>query len=273
MGSALASSLVAAGHRVLAYDVAGPERTPAGAVTAASVAEVAAEARIVVLSLPDFAAAKEVVQQLIRIRERRTTRVVDTSTVGVRAAHLLAGLSAAGDILYVEAPVSGGVAGARARTLTVMCAGRDDAIADVQPVLTAISDQIHRVPGPHGSAQALKLLNNFLSATALAATSEAIAFGLSAGLDMKTMLDVLNVSSGRSAATMDKFPEHILTQRYASGFANSLMAKDLQLYLKAATESGAPTPIGSLTTEIWQDFAGKDPGADFTRIFPFIDGE
>ena len=80
-------------------------------------------------------------------------------------------------------------------------------------------------------AQALKLANNFLSATALAATSEAVAFGLSVGLEMGVMLDVLNVSSGQSAATTDKFPNHVLTGRYAAGFTNTLMAKDLQLYL------------------------------------------
>ena len=87
---------------------------------------------------------------------------------------------AAGGVGYVEAPVSGGVSGARARTLTVMCAGPQDAIDAATPVLAALSDRVLRIPGPPGSAQALKLANNFLSATALAATSEAIAFGLTA---------------------------------------------------------------------------------------------
>ena len=88
--------------------------------------------------------------------------------------------------------------------------------------------------------QALKLLNNFLSATALAATSEAIAFGRSVGLDMGTMLEVLNASSGQSVATSDKFPNHVLTGTYAAGFANSLMAKDVRLYLEAVRDPGRP---------------------------------
>jgi 3-hydroxyisobutyrate dehydrogenase-like beta-hydroxyacid dehydrogenase len=281
MGSALASNVVAAGLDVIAYDLAfetafetaGPERTPEGAETAASLEAIAARAEIVVFSLPDFKATHEVANRLRMATERRTTHVIDTSTIGPNGARLTAAMLAADSIRYLEAPVSGGVSGARARTLTVMCAGEDAAIDFAAPVLAALSDRVIRVDGPRGSAQALKLLNNFLSATALAATSEAMAFGLSAGLDMRTMLDVLNVSSGRSAATQDKFPEHVLTARYASGFANSLMAKDLQLYIAAATEAGTSTRLGWHTADIWQNFADDEPGADFTRIFPYLDGE
>jgi 3-hydroxyisobutyrate dehydrogenase-like beta-hydroxyacid dehydrogenase len=120
-------------------------------------------------------------------------------------------------------------------------------------------------------AQALKLANNFLSATALAATSEAVAFGLSAGLDMGTILEVIDASSGRSAATSDKFPNHVLTGRYAAGFTNSLMSKDLKLYLGAVESLGAPSVMGRLTESVWERFARKEPGADFTRIYPFVE--
>jgi 3-hydroxyisobutyrate dehydrogenase-like beta-hydroxyacid dehydrogenase len=160
------------------------------------------------------------------------------------------------------------VAGARARTLAVMYAAAEDVCAWVEPVLAGLSDNRRRVGARPGMAQALKLANNFLSATALAATSEAIAFGLSAGLDMGTMLGVLNASSGRSAATEDKFPQHVLTGRYASGFTNSLMAKDVRLYLDAA---GA-APIGAATVSVWERFAVAEPGVDFTRIYPFVEG-
>ncbi len=121
-------------------------------------------------------------------------------------------------------------------------------------------------------AQALKLANNFLSATALAATSEAVAFGLSVGLDMATMLEVIDASSGQSAATSDKFPNHVLTGRYAAGFANSLMSKDLKLYLGAVEALGAPSVLGRVTESVWGRFATAEPGADFTRIFPFVEG-
>jgi 3-hydroxyisobutyrate dehydrogenase-like beta-hydroxyacid dehydrogenase len=113
----------------------------------------------------------------------------------------------------------------------------------------------------------MKLANNFLAATALAATSEAVAFGLTAGLDMGTMLEVLNVSSGQSSATRDKFPNQVLTGRYAAGFTNTLMAKDVRLYLRAVEEAAGTPAIGELIASVWDRFADAEPGADFTRIF------
>ena len=119
-------------------------------------------------------------------------------------------------------------------------------------------------------AQAMKLANNFLSATALAATSEALAFGRAVGLDPATMIDVLNTSSGRSAASEDKFPAEVLTGRYSSGFASALMAKDVRLYLDEVAEADTAADLGAVTAGIWRRFAAADPAADFTRIFPFV---
>ena len=272
MGGALASNLLRAGHAVVAHDAAGRARTPEGATYVPSVAGVAQGADVVVLSLPDGAASEQVARELIAAGEdRRTTHVVETSTVGVDAAQAIAELLAGAGVAYVDAPVSGGVAGARARTLAVIYAGPDDACAHVEPVLAGLSDRRHRVGDRAGLAQALKLANNFLSATTLAATSEAIAFGRSVGLDMATMLDVLDGASGRSAATSDKFPEHVLTERYASGFANGLMAKDVRLYLRSVEERGGPATVGAVTASLWERFATAEPGADFTRIFPFVE--
>jgi 3-hydroxyisobutyrate dehydrogenase-like beta-hydroxyacid dehydrogenase len=272
MGSALATNLVQAGFDVVAHDLAGPGRAPAGSRFAASVAEVAAASDVVVLCLPDGPASRKVADAIAAVppADLRTTHVVDTSTVGVDAAREVAGTLAAAGVAHVDAAVSGGVDGARARTLTVMYAGPDAACARVEPVLAGLSDRCRRVGDRPGLAQALKLANNFLSATALAATSEAVAFGLSVGLDMATMLDVLGTSSGRNTATDDKFPRHVLTGRYASGFANTLMAKDLRLYLQAVEERSGPAAVGALTAAIWERFAAAEPGADFTLIYPFV---
>jgi 3-hydroxyisobutyrate dehydrogenase-like beta-hydroxyacid dehydrogenase len=272
MGSALATNLVGSGFDVVTHDVAGADRSPDGARFTSDLAEVARTSDIVVLSLPDGTVSSQVASDLAAVADRRTTHVVDTSTVGVTAARAIDAVLAGVGIAYVDAPVSGGVAGARARTLTVMYAGTDAACAAVEPVLAGLSDRRRRVGDRPGMAQALKLANNFLSATALAATSEAIAFGRSVGLDMAVMLDVLNGSSGQSAATTDKFPNHVLTGRYASGFANSLMSKDVQLYLRAVGEQGGPAALGQVTASVWERFAAADPGADFTRIFPFVAG-
>jgi 3-hydroxyisobutyrate dehydrogenase-like beta-hydroxyacid dehydrogenase len=154
-----------------------------------------------------------------------------------------------------------------------MYAGREAVCNVVEPVLAGLSDRRRRVGEVPGLGQALKLANNFLSAVALAATSEAVAFGVEVGLDMELMLQVLNASSGQSQATTDKFPHHVVTGRYAAGFANTLMAKDLRLYLDAATEQrGAAGVLGPATASLWQRFADAEPGADFTRIYPFLEG-
>lgn len=270
MGSALASNLVRSGYEVLGHDVLGPDRTPEGVTFLPDLAEVARRTELVVLSLPNGTACEQVAREIIAVADRGITHVVDTSTIGLRAAETVAALLAEGGVALVDAPVSGGVAGARARTLVVMYAGSDNACSCVAPVLAGLSDRRHRVGDRPGLAQAMKLANNFLSATSLAATSEAIAFGQSCGLEMGTMLRVLNDASGRSAATSDKFPDHVLTSRYAAGFTNSLMEKDVQLYLRTVEEIGGPTSIAEVTASLWERFAAAEPGADFTRIFPFI---
>ena len=271
MGSVLAGNLVASGHEVLTHDVAGSERSPDGA-TFLSLDEVARRADVVVLSLPDGSASEQVAEALAAASGRRITNIVDTSTIGVTAARAVDELLAAVRIGYVDAPVSGGVAGALARTLSVMYAGTDEVCTEVEPVLAGLSDRRRRVGDRPGMAQALKLANNFLSATALAATSEAVAFGLSVGLDMATMLEVLNASSGQSGATSDKFPTHVLTGRYAAGFTNLLMAKDLRLFVGAVEAQGAPSALAPSTISVWERFAEAEPGADFTRIYPFLAG-
>ncbi|MFI7361330.1 NAD(P)-dependent oxidoreductase [Streptomyces sp. NPDC050149] len=268
MGGVLASNLVSAGFEVVAHDAAGAARTPVGARWAPTLKDVALAADVVVLSLPDGGVCAPVVRELDETRDRRVTHVVDTSTVGVVAARHMAAL----EVAYIDAPVSGGISGARERTLMVMYAGTDEACAHVEPVLAGLSDRRRRVGDRAGQAQAVKLANNFLSATALAATSEAVAFGQAAGLDMAVMLEVLNASSGRSGATADKFPAEVLTGRYASGFSNTLMAKDMRLYLREVAELGGANAMATAARAVWEAFATVEPGADFTRVYPFTAG-
>jgi 3-hydroxyisobutyrate dehydrogenase len=225
-----------------------------------------------VLSLPDGYVSEEVCRALAALDDRRAAHVVDTSTTGLDSARTIGALLDEAGIGYLDAPVSGGPAGARARTLTVMFAGSDDTCAAVEPVLAGLSDRRIRVGAQPGMAQAVKLANNFLSATALLATSEAVAFGRSVGLDMGTMLAVLNSSSGQNTATSDKFPNHVLNGRFASGFTNSLMSKDLSLYLAALEAQGSPSVLGAVTAEVWERFTEVEPGSDFTRIYPFVEG-
>jgi 3-hydroxyisobutyrate dehydrogenase-like beta-hydroxyacid dehydrogenase len=273
MGRVLAANLVDSGFEVISNDVTGPGHNPPGAMFVPTVEELARRSDVVVCSLPDGGASEQVATAIAGVENRRTVSVIDTSTIGVHAARLIDELLSTAGIGYVDAPVSGGVAGARARTLSVMYAGPSSVCDAVEPVLAGLSDQRRRVGERPGLAQALKLANNFLSAVALAATSEAVSFGVSVGLDMEVVLDVLNASSGRSQATADKFPNHVLTGRYGAGFANTLMAKDLRLYLEAAgARPDSPRTIGAVTTSVWERFAEAEPGADFTRIYPFLAG-
>jgi 3-hydroxyisobutyrate dehydrogenase-like beta-hydroxyacid dehydrogenase len=273
MGRVLAANLVASGFEVLSHDVAGAAHSPPGATFVTTVEELARGTDVIVCSLPDGAASEQVAAAIARAEGRRTASVVDTSTVGVAAARSVDGLLSAAGIGFVDAPVSGGVAGARARTLSVMYAGPAPVCASVEPVLAGLSDRRRRVGEEAGLGQALKLANNFLSAVALAATSEAVSFSVSMGLDIEVVLEVLNASSGQSQATTDKFPNHVLTGRYSAGFANTLMAKDLRLYLEAvAARSDASGTIGAVTASVWERFADAEPGADFTRIYPFLAG-
>lgn len=273
MGTPLAANLVGAGFDVVTYDAKSDEHNPEGARFLGSTAEVAAAADVIVLSLPDGKVSTIVTGEIGSAANRRAAYVIDTSTIGVPYSQAIGAALAEAGIGFVDAAVSGGPAGARARTLSVMYAGADEAVEAVSGVLAGLSDRLFRVGDRAGLAQAIKLANNFLSATYLMAGSEAIKFCTSLGVDMATMLEVLNASSGQSAATLDKFPNHVLTQKYASGFANNLMSKDVNLYLEAVRAAEGPSAQGELTASVWAKFAADDPCVDFTRIYRFVAGE
>jgi 3-hydroxyisobutyrate dehydrogenase-like beta-hydroxyacid dehydrogenase len=148
-----------------------------------------------------------------------------------------------------------------------MMVGVDAAsFARLRPLLEVVARNCFHVGDAAGQGQAMKLLNNFVAATALAATSEAAVFGSRLGLDLRQMIDVLNVSSGRTTASSDKFPRSVIPGTYDFGFAGTLMAKDVALYLEAATADGAPRQIGECVAGVWRQFTAAHPDADFTFI-------
>jgi 3-hydroxyisobutyrate dehydrogenase len=270
MGAELARNLIERDHDVVAFDVAGPERCPSGAAFGADATDIARRCDVVLLSLPDGSVSRRVADELAAAEGRIVRHVIDTSTIGPTAAQEVEQLLAEVGVGYLDAPVSGGAAGAQARTLVVMYAGSDEVCAAVEQVLADLSDRRFHVGPRAGMAQALKLANNFLSATALVATSEAVAFAVAAGVDMRTALDVINTASGQSAASSDKFVNHVLPDRYASGFLNTLMSKDLDLYVRSTAEAGTTSRLATLSAQVWREFADVEPHADFTRIYPFV---
>ena len=274
MGSVLAQNLVLRGHDVVTHDTAGPARNPEGARFTHSLDDVGRGAEVVVLSLPDGFASGEVCRSLAAVAGQWRSRTSSTRrrpvwTPPAPPAH--SSRRPASATSTHRCRVRSSRRGSAAHADEVMFAAPDDDCAAVEPVLSGLSDRRIRVGAHPGMAQAAKLANNFLSASALAATSEAVAFGRSVGLDMGTMLDVLNASSGQNTATSDKFPNHVLNGRFASGFTNSLMSKDLRLYLGAVEAQGAPSALGPVTAAVWERFAEAEPGADFTRIYPFVE--
>lgn len=267
MGGPMSARLVAAGYRLIGLDAAGTqERLPKGAEAAASISDMAQRTGTIFLSLPDGPASLDVCRQIAQTDKALTHTVVDLSTIGIAAAQQCADVLESAGISYVDAPVSGGVAGATSGSLALMAGASAETWTEVEPMLAVLAKNRFRVGDTPGQGQAMKLLNNYVSAAALAATCEAAVFGARLGLDPTMMIEVLNVSSGRSAASEDKFPSSIVPGTYDYGFTGALMTKDVTLYLENAVDAGVPHDLASATTAVWQEFNAAHPEADFTYI-------
>jgi 3-hydroxyisobutyrate dehydrogenase len=270
MGGPMAGRLLDAGLALAVYDTnaASVQALVAkGATACASAVEVANATDTIFLSLP----TPEIVQQVATAPDgllagTRVKRVVDLSTIGPRVARQVSSALAARDILYVDAPVSGGVGGARAGTLAVMAACPQADYDALLPVLKHFGPVFY-LGSEAGLGQSMKLANNLMSAAAVAITSEALAMGVKAGLDPKVMLDVINAGSGRNTASADKFPRAVLTGTFDIGFAARLAYKDVRLCVDEAEAIGVPMVVGSAVREmlvITHALCGED--ADFTHI-------
>lgn len=271
IGSHLAVALADSGHKLAVYDTDAARMQPLiehGAVGCSSPAEVASSAPSVMVSLPTPAVVREVVcgeNGLVHGGAMQT--FIDLSTTGVHVAGELATLLSERGIAYLDAPVSGGVAGAKARTLAVFAAAEPEVFARHRGLLEAFSSTIVVVGEEPGQGQLAKLLNNVLSATAMAITAEAMTIGTRAGLDPQALLEAFNSGTGRNTATEVKFPAHVITRRFASGFRIELMLKDLRLARDAAAAQGLPMLLGNTVEQLWSlgaTIAGE--GADQTEL-------
>jgi 3-hydroxyisobutyrate dehydrogenase-like beta-hydroxyacid dehydrogenase len=270
MGGPMARRLLAAGDGLVVHDVraeAMAALVAVGAEDARSPAEVAERAEVVLVSLPTPEVVREVAlgaDGLIRGRALRT--YVDLSTTGQAVAAEVAAALGERGIATLDAPVSGGVRGAVEGTLAVMAAGPAPALERVRAQLE-IFGRVFQVGERPGLGQLMKLANNFLSATAIVATAEAVVLGVKGGLDPATMLDVINASTGRNTASADKFPRQVLTGKYGAGFTIGLLTKDLGLCAAAAVALGVPMPVAAEIYAQWQRaLAEQGADADITRI-------
>jgi 3-hydroxyisobutyrate dehydrogenase-like beta-hydroxyacid dehydrogenase len=264
MGFPMARRLIQANHRVVAFDTRAEALNKVaelGAQPASSPKEVADHAETVMASLPSPQVALDVATGANGVIEgSRVKRYVDLSTVGTQTAVQIHGLLAGRNIAAVDSPVSGGVTGAENGTLAVMVSGPRTEFDLLKPVLDTIGRPLYIGPKP-GSAQTMKLANNILAATVLAATSEVVVMGVKSGLDPAVMIDVLNAGSGATSASRDKFPRAILPRTFDYGFATGLMVKDVRLYLDEAKALGVPVEVADVIGRLWET-AMHEEGAD-----------
>ncbi len=269
MGLPMAANLVAAGRELVVHDVrAAAVRLLGNKVRiAASPAEVASLAETVLVSLPRPEIVQEVVFGANGIASGAKRKIfVDLSTTGPRMAQSIAAELKKQGVVALDAPVSGGVAGAKKATLAVMLSGPKAAAERVMPMLAAIG-KVFYVGAEPGMGQVMKLINNLLSGTAQAATAEAIVMGVKFGLDPKIMIDVLNAGTGRNTATEAKFPNDILNRRFQGGFALGLMVKDLKLAIETAESLHVPMWVGEAVKQLWLQAEGQGgPDQDSTEL-------
>ncbi|WNG82432.1 NAD(P)-dependent oxidoreductase [Mycobacterium sp. ITM-2016-00316] len=275
MGFPMALRLVQAGHTVVAFDARSEvtgQLVSLGAQAASSPHDVADRADTVLASLPSPQASLDVATGVDGlIHGSRVKRFVDLSTVGARMAARIAGALAQRGIAQIDSPVSGGVIGARNGTLAMMVSGP---IAEVESVRFALETlgRIFVVGEQSGSAQTMKLANNLLAATTLAATSEAVVMGVKAGLDPAVMIEVFNAGSGATHASRDKFPQAILPRSFDYGFATGLMVKDVRLCVEEAKAAGLSLEIAEAVERLWEVVL-RETGADsdFTSVIKPIE--
>jgi len=275
MGNPIARHLIAKGHELIVFDPSEAAMTAmvqAGAQAASDILEVVNRAPVVFTSLPTPAVFTTVALGDGGVKDGKAVKImIDLSTVGSRATKAAAAGLLARGIDLVDAPVSGGAAGAQKGTLAVMVAGRPQAVEQIKELLEAFG-KLFMVGPDAGQAQLLKLLNNMLSSTAFAITSEAYVAGVKGGLDPQVMMAAINAGSGRSGASQDKFMKQVLPRTFDFGFPISSVCKDIGLAIEECEALGVPMFVGNTVRQLW-NFAGLQDGMarDMTELVTSIE--
>ena len=272
MGAPMAANLAAASHEVTGFDTA--DVSIDGVTMAASAAEAAAGRDVVITMLPNGAILRAVADEIIPAMSKGAA-LVDCSTVDVESARAVADQAAAAGLLSVDAPVSGGVGGATAGTLTFMAGGSAEAFAKAEPLFEIMGQKAVHC-GAAGAGQAAKICNNMILGVTMIATCEAFALADKLGLDRQKMFDVVSTSSGYSWS-MNAYcpapgvgPQSPADNGYKPGFATELMLKDLRLSQQAAEAVDADTPMGQAAAALYEQFVEAEggKGMDFSAMLP-----
>jgi 3-hydroxyisobutyrate dehydrogenase len=280
MGGPMAANLVKAQHQVVGFDLAPASCTQAeadGIAIAASAREAVAEAEVIITMLP---AGRHVLSVWADILPaiRPGALVIDSSTIDVESARKAHALAAEHSLLSLDAPVSGGVGGAKGATLTFMAGGTPEAFARAEPILQQMGRKVVHC-GDAGAGQAAKICNNMILGISMIGVAEAFVLAEKLGLSHQALFDVASTSSGQcwSLTTYCPVPGPVPTSPanngYKPGFAAALMLKDLKLAQEAALGSGAVTPLGAEAAQLYALYNGMDHGGDdFSGIITFLRG-
>ncbi len=272
MGSPMAKNLTASGHEVLGFDITSP--CPDGVTQVTNVAAVAAGANVVITMLPNGTIAKSVAAEVLSAMAQGSV-LLDCSTIDVASAREIAQMADSRGVEFLDAPVSGGVAGAVAGSLTFMVGGSDRAFGKARSLFDVMGQKAVHC-GPAGNGQAAKICNNMILGITMIGTCEAFALADKLGLHRQAMFDVVSTSSGYSWS-MNAYcpapgigPSSPADNDYLPGFAAELMLKDLRLSQQAATDADADTPMGAAATALYEAFVEHEDGAgrDFSAMLP-----
>jgi 3-hydroxyisobutyrate dehydrogenase len=274
MGWPMAANLVKAGIDVTVCDVvpgrAASFATETGAKAAATPAEAAAGADCVVIIVPTSKQVGEAVEAMLPSLKPGMLVIDMTSGQPGRTREIAAMLEGHG-VPMIDCPVSGGVPRAKSGQLAIMVGGPEAEIDRAEPVLKAMGTSVYRC-GDIGAGQAMKALNNLVSAGGYLIGIEALLIGQRFGLDPTTMVDVLNASSGMNNSTQKKFKEYVLSRRFDAGFGLDLMVKDLSIALEVGRETTTPAPFSALCREMWLAAATTlGPGVDHTAVAKMLE--
>jgi 3-hydroxyisobutyrate dehydrogenase len=277
MGAPMASNLVKAGHALVVFDLAREamhKLAAAGASAASSPREAASAADIVITMVPSSPHVRTVylAEDGVLSGVRRGVPLVDSSTIDPHTAREVAQAAARQGNPMADAPVSGGVGGAEAGTLTFMVGASPQLFETVKPVLSSMGRNIVHC-GEAGSGQVAKICNNMLLAISMIGVAEAMTLGVSLGIDAKVLAGIINTSSGRcwSSEMYNPYPgvmENVPAARgYTGGFGADLMLKDLGLATDAAKQSRQPVLLGAVAQQLYQMMSARgDGGKDFSAI-------
>jgi len=282
MGGPMAANLCKAQHHVAAFDLSDAAVAAAvekGAHKAKNAAEAVKDAEIVVTMLPAGKHVREVYEKDVLPNVAKGALLIDCSTIDVDSARHVAALAKTAGYEMIDAPVSGGVGGATAGTLTFMCGGPASSFAKARPILEKMGKNIV-LAGDSGSGQAAKICNNMMLAISMIGVSEGFMLAKRLGLDFQKLFDIASTSSGQSWALTNycpvagPVPASPANRDYQAGFTAAMMLKDLLLAQQAANAAGASTPLGASAAQLFTLFVNSGhAGKDFSGIIRMLDGK